>query len=549
MKDFAWITSFYCRQFFRALFLVNRDKLIKNLLLLLFAVIFFPMVYQLFKFIFRHFYDAPLIGGILVSSLMNTFYLSFSLLILLSSIVTSISVLFLSRDMDFLFSRPLREGSLFAFQYLKIIAGSCWMVFLMSVPIFGAFGSIFNLSMGQYLFMLLNHLPLFVIMTSVGIVITLLLLKSFPAENVRNIAIAVSGIFVAAFLVYFRMLQPEKLTGASTEQIRQFIENFRTPDSLLLPHGAFMHIINRVTGHGVLNTLLPSVIFFSVSAVCFYLVIETGKKMYFEAYGKKGLYTKQGTLSPGFRFHKAGQIANQIKKDFLYLVRDTAQWIQVVFLFGLVVIYLFNMYKLPDQLFNLRNVIYFLNIGFIGFVMSAIGARLVLPVISSEGRGFWIYRSAPFALRNYVLYKLVAYGLPVMATGLVVAGISLYILKADSFVVFLTIFSTFCATLVISGVGTGFGAYFADFSIKNPEEMITGVAGLAYMFATFIFIGLLLWFEAGAVRDYYVSTVVNEKTFHPEKYIPEAAAIIGITLAFTILPMIAGIKKLEKMEK
>ena len=549
MKDFAWIASFYYRQFLRGLFSVSRDKLIKNLLLLVFAAVFFPMVYQLFKFIFRHFYDAPLIGGILVSKLMNTFYLSFSLLILLSSIVTSISVLFLSRDMNFLFSRPLKEGSLFAYQYLKIIAGSCWMVFLMSVPIFAAFGSVFNLSGAQYAFMIINHLPLFIIMSSIGITLTLLLLKVFPAENVRNIAIAVSGIFVAAFLIYFRMLQPEKLTGASTEQIRQFIENFRTPDSLFLPHGAFMYIINRTTGYGVLNVLLPSLVFFSVSAVCFYLVIAAGRTLYFEAYGKKGLYSKQGALSQKFRFHRAGQIANQMKKDFLYLVRDTSQWIQVVFLFGLVVIYLFNMYKLPEELFNLRNIIYFLNIGFIGFVMSAIGARLVLPVISNEGRGFWIYRSAPFALRNYVLYKLAAYGLPVMATGLAVAGLSLYILKADSFVVFLTIFSTFCTTLVIAGVGTGFGAYFADFSIKNPEEMITGVAGLSYMFVTFIFTGLVLWLEAGAVRDYYMSTLVKAREFHPEKYLPQAGLIIGLTLAFTVLPLIAGIRKLETFEK
>lgn len=549
MKDFFWISSFYLTQVWHKAASFSRDKLIKNLLLLFFAAVFFPMVYQLFLFIFKHFYAAPLIGGILVSKLMNTFYLSFSMLVLLSSIVTAISVLFLSRDMNFLFSRPLNEGALFAFQYLKIVAGACWMVFLMSVPIFAAYMKVFELSAVQYVFMLLNHVPLFIIMSSAGIIITLLLLKVFPAENVRNIAIAISGIFMVAFLVYFRMLQPEKLTGASTEQIRQFIENFRTPDSVLLPHGAFMYIINRATGYGVLNVIVPSLLFFGVAAAVFTGVISAGKKLYFEAYGKKGLYSKQGPMTTAYRFNKLGQVVNQMKKDFLYLVRDTSQWIQVVFLFGLVVIYLFNMYKLPDELFNLRNIIYFLNIGFIGFVMSAIGARLVLPVISNEGKGFWVYRSAPFALRNYVMYKLAAYGLPVIATGMIVAVTSLYLLKADYFVSFLTIFSTLAATFVIAAVGTGFGAYFADFSIKNPEEMITGVAGLSYMFVTFIFVGLMLWIEAGAVRDYYMSTLVKAREFHPEKYLPQAGMIVGLAAVFAGAALFAGIRKLERLEK
>jgi ABC-2 type transport system permease protein len=229
-------------------------------------------------------------------------------------------------------------------------------------------------------------------------------------------------------------------------------------------------------------------------------------------------------------------------------MRDTSQWIQVIFLFGLVFIYLFNLYKLPAELYGLKDFIYFLNIAFIGLIMSAIGSRFVLPVISNEGKSFWMYKTAPVTMKQYVLRKAFVYGIPLVFTGLIVAFVSVRVLKTNSFVAYLTFFSVICVTGVIAAVGTGFGAYFADFNIKNPEELVTGAAGLAYMFVSFIFTALVLFFESGVIKDYYWSRLVKAVTFDPAAHWINFAAIGIMAVAISAAALWAGIDKLNKIE-
>jgi hypothetical protein len=215
---------------------------------------------------------------------------------------------------------------------------------------------------------------------------------------------------------------------------------------------------------------------------------------------------------------------------------------------GIVVIYLFNMYKLPEDVMGLKNIIYFLNIGFIGFVLAAIGARFILPVISVEGRAFWTYRSSPTTMKRYVMDKFVAYSIPMVIVGQIVSFISIRILKSDPFINYVTIFSTLMVTIVISGVGAGFGGYFAKFTIKNPEELITGIAGLTYMFVTSLFVGLMLVLEAEPVREYYLTSMVRAKKFMLIQYLPFFALVAVAGIAISAAALWAGIRKLEKIE-
>lgn len=548
MKDLGWLVSFYMTQFKNKLLNPSKESVIKNILVLLFAAMFFPIVYQLFYFIFKHFYSVPIIGGLLVNKLLSTFFLTFAVMILLSSIVAAIPILYLSHDMDFLFSSPLKTETIFSTQCVKIIMGASWMIMLMGIPIFGAYMSVLKITAAQYLFILLAHVPFFIILSSIGIMATVLLVRFFPAENVRNMAIALSGIFAVIFIIYFRMLQPEKLTGAGIDQVSDFIKNLRTPDAAWLPHSYLVNIARKITTDGVFGGLADFFYFLSTSLIVLASVIMASKYLYFEGYGKKGARRKEKPLSSNYSYKRHFIFVSQSLKDVKYLLRDTSQWIQVVFLAGIIFIYLFNLYKLPAELFGLRDFIFFLNIGFIGMVLAAVGSRFVLPVISTEGKGFWIFKTAPITMRRYVLYKFLVYSVPIIITGQIVALISINILKPGEFVNYLTLYSTFFITIVIASTGIGFGAYFADFNIKNPEDLITGVAGLAYMFLSFIYVAIVLVAEAGIVKDYYMAQIVKAMVFDPSKYMLNYVIIMGAALIISVPVLIAGINKLKKME-
>ena len=548
MKDLAWLVSFYLTQFRNKMLNPTKENIIKSLLVLVFAAMFFPVVYQLFYFIFKHFYSVPIVGGLLVNKLLNTFFLTFSVMIILSAIIAAIPVLYLSHDMDFLFSSPLKTETIFSTQCVKITAGASWMIILMGIPIFGAYMSVLKITAAQYLFILLCHVPFFIILSSAGILVTVLLVRFFPAENVRNMAIALSGIFAVILIIYFRMLQPEKLTGAGIDKVSDFIKNLRTPDAMWMPHAYFVNIVHKVTAYGIWGGLSGFFYFMSASLLVLSSVIAVSKHLYFEGYGKKGARRKEKPLSLSYSYIKRFIFTAQSLKDGRYLLRDTSQWIQVVFLAGIVFIYLFNLYKLPAELFGLRDFIFFLNIGFIGMVLAAVGSRFVLPVISNEGKGFWIFKTAPVTMPRYVMYKFLVYCVPLILTGQFVAIISINILKPGEFINYLTMYSTFFITLVIASVGIGFGAYFANFNIKNPEDLITGVAGLAYMFLSFMYVALVLFIEAGIVKDYYMAQIVKAMVFEPSKYVFNYILIMVSALVISVPCLLSGMNKLKTME-
>jgi hypothetical protein len=344
------------------------------------------------------------------------------------------------------------------------------------------------------------------------------------------------------------MLQPEKLTGGDLTDVSQFLGNLRTPENPFLPHVMFIKLVQDISARGIFSGIAPFIVYCCAAIIIFIFVIMAAGLWYFDGYGKKGIHKKEKQLSSGYKFKPAGIFVSQLSKDAKYLVRDTSQWIQVVFLVGIVVIYLFNMYKLPEDVMGLKNIIYFLNIGFIGFVLAAIGARFILPVISVEGRAFWTYRSSPTTMKRYVMDKFVAYSIPMVIVGQIVSFISIRILKSDPFINYVTIFSTLMVTIVISGVGAGFGGYFAKFTIKNPEELITGIAGLTYMFVTSLFVGLMLVLEAEPVREYYLTSMVRAKKFMLIQYLPFFALVAVAGIAISAAALWAGIRKLEKIE-
>lgn len=548
MREAAWIFSFYFTQFKNRVFNPAKGSMVKLFIIIIFGGFFFPVVYQLFYFIFSHFYSVPLIGGLLVGKILNGFFISFSVMIFLSSMVSAIPVLYLSRDTDFLFSAPLGMENIFSSKCVKVAFGASWMILLMSIPVFLAYKNVIGLTFPSYFFILACHVPFFAFIASFGILATILLVRFFPAEDVRNIAVSFTGILAAAMIIYFRMLQPEKLTGAGFEQVNEFVKNLSTPDYFFLPHSYFVRIVGEVTAGGVSAGLSGFCYYCAAALLALSAVIAVSRGIYFEGYGRSGSRPSFYQGEAMIKFRGPSKFLPMAGKDLKYLARDTSQWIQVVFLCGIVFIYIFNLYKLPLELFGLKDLIYFLNIGFIGMVLVAAGSRFVLPVISAEGKGFWFYKTAPITMRRYVIYKFISYGAPLAATGQVVGLISIAILRPGFYICALTLYSAFLITVVAAAVGIGLGAYFARFNIKNPEDLITGPAGLSYMFVTFLFIAAVLACEAGVVKDYYMRVMAKALVFAPWQYLPNYILMAATAAAVSAAGLAAGINKLDKME-
>src|SRR3989440_2082888 len=108
------------------------------------------------------FRSAEELGPFLAAKILGLILLSFVTILVLSNIITALSSFFLARDLDLLVSAPVDWLSLYLAKLLETLVHSSWMVVLMAIPMFAAYGVVYA---GGPLF------PLIVIVTFVPFLI------------------------------------------------------------------------------------------------------------------------------------------------------------------------------------------------------------------------------------------------------------------------------------------------------------------------------------------------------------------------------------------
>src|SRR6476646_368174 len=103
---------------------------------LLFWAFVFGVLYKLLVY----FRNVPDLGPFLAGKLLGLILIGFFSILLLSNIITSLSSFFLAKDLDLLVAAPVDWLTLYGAKLLETAVASSWMVVLMSVPMFAAFG-------------------------------------------------------------------------------------------------------------------------------------------------------------------------------------------------------------------------------------------------------------------------------------------------------------------------------------------------------------------------------------------------------------------------
>ena len=103
-----------------------------------------PAVFGVFYRVLRYIQSTQEVGGPLAAKLLGIVLLSFASLLLLSNLITALSSFFLAKDLDLLVSSPVDWLRIYFAKLSETILHSSWMVALMAVPIFTAYGIVFK---------------------------------------------------------------------------------------------------------------------------------------------------------------------------------------------------------------------------------------------------------------------------------------------------------------------------------------------------------------------------------------------------------------------
>lgn len=536
------------------------DRIAKSSFLGFLGILFWAGIYIVFYKILLYFQGVESIGDLLAEKLLSMVFLTFFSILIFSNMITSLSTFYVSEELGLLFSSPVSHEKVFFSKFIETTIDSSWMVLSFGLPIFLAYGAIYHSSLFYYLGMPFILLAFIMIPPGIGITITILLSKIFPAKMARNFLFLLSIFVFVILYIIFRFSRPERLTDPEMfGSLVGYITELSTPSVPWFPsYWATNAAIPLLKGT---NGDMPFYFFMILSTALTFFILSgwVSKRFYLEgwvrAQVKKRKAAGWGIIEIALSVIGSLQRRALMIKDIKTFMRDTAQWSQLFLLFALVVVYIYNFKVLPfDRVpmasFYLKNLISFLNLGLAGLVLSAITARFIYPSISLEGQAYWMVRSSPILLRDFLWSKFWVGFIPLLILAEVLIVISNIILKVNTFMMVLSTVTIFIMTFGITGLGVGLGAIYPRFKFENAAQIPMGFGGVLYMILSMAFISLTVILEAWPVYVYFWARFIGRILKQGEIVMISLSFISVIILNILVfyLPIRMGLKSLERRE-
>jgi ABC-2 type transport system permease protein len=547
-----WLTA-------RARTMANeRGRTMRFVLLGGMALLFWAFIYAVLYKLLVYFRGVPDLGPFLAGKLLGIILIGFFSILLLSNIITALSSFFLARDLDLLVASPADWLKLYGAKLLETGVNSSWMVLLLAIPMFAAFGTAYH---GGPLFPLVVaavFVPFLVVPAVVGSAITLVLVNIFPARRTRDILSVIAVLAAGGIVLLFRIVRPERL--ARPEGFRslvEFVTVLRTPTSPFLPSEWVQRAILGWLSYR--PDWMAVYLLWSTAAAAFVLGAILHRSLYSIGFSKaqeSGQRFVRGKVMHDvghLLFKPLGILKRElVLKELRLFFRDTTQWSQLILLAVLVVVYVFNIKYLPLRgegiTFFLVNVIPFLNLVLAGFVLASVAARFIFPSVSLEGRTLWLLRSSPMPVRDLLWAKFWVGTTPLLVLALGIVGVTDALLQVSDFMFAVSVMTISLMTLALCGMALGFGTLFPQFETENAAQIPTSFGGLMFMIAAIGLIAAVVVLEARPVYGYLSARFYGTPTSMTEMVVGFGAAAV-LCMAATILPISMAERRLEAVER
>ena len=522
------------------------------------GLLFWAFIFGVLTQLLRYFKGVPEIGELLAGKLLGLVLIGFFAILLLSNIITALSSFFLAKDLDLLVSGPVDWLNLYLAKLFETLLHSSWMVVLMSVPMFTAYGVVYDGGPWFPLVVLGTFVPFIIIPSVVGSAITLTLVNVFPARRTRDILSVIAVLTAAGIVLLFRLVRPERL--ARPEGFRSlvdFVTVLRTPTSPMLPsEWVTRTVMGWLTRQ---SEALPPYLLWTTAAAFIVIGALVHRALYAKGFSK-AQESGQQIAKPGMLARWNHSVLSTfgvtrrelLLKELRLFFRDTTQWSQLILLAVLVVVYVFNIKYLPlrgaDVTFFLVNVVPFLNLVLAGFVLASIAARFIFPSVSLEGRTLWLLRSSPLNVRELLWAKFWVGTLPLLVLALAIVTLTNAMLEVSAFMFWVSVLTITFMTFGLAGLAMGFGTLFPQFETENAAQIPTSFGGLLFMMASVALIAGVVIAEARPVYGYLRAMAFGGTPDAMEMVFGFGIAGV-LCLAATVLPIQIARSRLEKVER
>ena len=526
------------------------------------GLLFWVGIYSAFHRVLTYFLQVENFGHILAYKLLSMVLLTFSSLLIFSAVLTSLSKLYLSKDLSLVHAMPVSSETLFFSRWIESVIDSSWMVIVYTLPIFMVYGSVFSAGFFFYTHIALVLIPLCMIASALSTALVLLAVLILPANRMRSLVTFLGLIILIVLYMAFRLLRPERLVNPETFTSTLFyLNSISTPSSPLLPSTWAFDSLKCALSGDIKTAWFHTALLWSGAVFFSLMIFILARAIYFKGFSKaqsaqmKLFRTSGKGLSTVFCF-LSGPTRAFIIKEIKSFWRDQAQWSQLFLIGALIIIYIYNfsvlpLDKAPIRSFYLQNLFSFLNMGLAAFVLTAIVARFAFPTVSGEGNAFWIVQSSPISIKAFLWIKFIIYLIPLLILSELLIILTNILLKVTPFMMVLSIITLFCVTPGVIAFGIGLGAAYPDFNSENPVQSVTSFGGLLFMILSATYIGVVIILEAGPVYTIFMSGIRGQ-VLSPLQIvwiIVSFGTAFVISALTVILPMKFGIKRLNSPDR
>jgi len=548
------------------------DSRLRVTLVVVLSGLFWTALYGLFTEAFT-FLDA--LHADVISLLFNAFFSSLMVMLLFSAGILLYGGLYLSPEARLLFTLPVRAETIFAHKFREAMWFASWGFVLLGSPMLVAYGVVRQAAWPYFVMLLPLMLAFVTIPAALGGICCMALVAWLPRLRLHALSIAVGAVCVGVIWTGWSLVTQPRGDAMSAVWFERIFARMAITEQKLFPSWWLASGLIEAARTGrdgrLLSTGLAEAFKFLSLLLANALLLQLVAGWLARVAYRRGFSNLAGEVPARRRrrtglFDRAliggdGAVGRPMRlllvKDLRLFRRDVSQWSQFLIFFGLLGLYFFNL-----RSFNYHNVyasmIGFLNLAVVGLILSTFTTRFVYPMISLEGRRFWILGLLPVHRDQIVWSKFLFSFLGGLAPCAALVILSDSMLGLPWRLIVLHEYCCLLLCLGLSGIAVGLGARMPELRESSPSKISSGFGGTLCLVLSSLYIMVVVVVAALPTHIALLNRTLGPAVITPDGLLAWAggpagsaaslAAVSATGLVSTAVAMLTGLRAFRRLE-
>lgn len=504
-----------------------------------------------------------------VPLLFNAFFSSLSVMLVFSSGILVYGGLYHSPEAKLLLTLPARPETIFAHKFQEALWFSCWGFVLLGSPMLVAYGVVCGSQWTYFVLVLPFMISFAVIPATLGAMCCLALVAWMPRLRLHALSVAVAAVCLGGLWLGWSFIGRSPADPLSPAWFERTFARLSITEQKLLPSwwlaSGLIEAARTGDEAGVealrfLALLVANALFLSLLAG--WLARAVYRRGYGELCGDAPTRRRRrmgwvDRALAGPETARGRPVRLLLVKDLRIFRRDVSQWSQFVIFFGLLGLYFLNLGSFHYNA-AYASMVGFLNIAVVGLILSTFTTRFVYPMISLEGRRFWILGLLPVHRDQIVWSKFVF----ALVGGF--APCALLVLLSDVMLGIgwrMILQHELCCVVLcagLSGIAVGLGARIPDLREPSPAKISSGFGGTLCLVLSSLFIMTVVLLAALPTHLGLLARVLGQGSEASRRLLlwmsgPQGTAaclmlVVAAGLGATFVPLVLGLRAFRRLE-